>query len=106
MGAVTYLRHHHSEGRLFNTYNYGGFLTWALGRSWPVYVDGRTDLYDDAFLAEYIHTYMAEPGFERTLAKYHIGVVLVEPSALTTKKRGISRATGSQERKVQRRLSQ
>jgi hypothetical protein len=81
VGAVEYLRTHHASGRLFNTYNYGGFLTWALGRRMPVYVDGRTDLYDDRFLNEYINVYMAGPGFEGTLAKYRIGVVLVEPNA-------------------------
>jgi hypothetical protein len=81
VGAVEYLRTHHASGRLFNTYNYGGFLTWTLGRRMPVYVDGRTDLYDDRFLNEYINVYMAGPGFENTLAKYRIGVVLVEPSA-------------------------
>lgn len=81
VGAVSYLRTHPLHGRLFNTYNYGGFLTWSLGRDWPVYVDGRTDLYDDAFLDEYIGVYMAGANYLKTLAKYHVAVVLVEPSA-------------------------
>jgi hypothetical protein len=41
----------HPETRVLNHYNYGGWLSWA---KIPVYVDGRPDMYGDAFMDEYV----------------------------------------------------
>ena len=81
VGAAAYLKTHPPQGAMFNSYNFGGYLTWALYPDAPVYVDGRTDLYDDDFLTEYLNTYLAGAGWQNTLEKYQIGVVLVEPGA-------------------------
>lgn len=81
VGAAAYLKTHPPQGAMFNSYNFGGYLTWALYPDVPVFVDGRTDLYDDEFLTEYLNTYLAGPGWEKVLADYNIGVVLVEANA-------------------------
>lgn len=65
-------------GKLFNSYNYGGYLVWVL-RDYPVFVDGRTDLYDDEIIDEWLAALRAEPGWEQILEARQIGVVLVEP---------------------------
>ena len=65
-------------GKLFNSYNYGGYLVWAL-RAYPVFVDGRTDLYDDEIIGEWLSALRAEPGWEQILHQRQIGVVLIEP---------------------------
>jgi hypothetical protein len=65
-------------GRLFNSYNYGGYLVWAL-RDYPVFIDGRTDLYNDELINEWLMAMRAEPGWEEIFSKREIGVVLVEP---------------------------
>jgi hypothetical protein len=77
VGAANYLKQNPTPGQMFNSYNFGGYLIWAL-RDVPVYVDGRTDLYDDEFLNEYLKTYLAEPGWEKTLAEHDIRLVVVE----------------------------
>jgi hypothetical protein len=38
-------------GRVFNHYNYGG---WLILEGVPVFVDGRPDMYGDAFMDEYV----------------------------------------------------
>jgi len=81
VGAATYLKTLPVRGAMFNSYNFGGYLTWALYPDRPVFVDGRTDLYDDEFLTEYLSAYLAEPGWEKTFARYQIALVLVEPNA-------------------------
>jgi hypothetical protein len=81
VGAADFLKTHPYPGRLFNSYNFGGYLTWALYPEMPVYVDGRTDLYDDAFLTQYLNAYLAGPGWQAELARYGVGIVLVEPGA-------------------------
>jgi hypothetical protein len=77
VGAANYLKQNPTPGQMFNSYNFGGYLVWAAPDK-PVYVDGRTDLYDDEFLNEYLKTYLAEPGWDKTLAEHNIGVVVVE----------------------------
>ena len=64
-------------GALFNSYNWGGYLIWQA-RDFPVYVDGRTDLYDDELLRVYLNTYFAQDGWAENLAGAGINTVLVE----------------------------
>jgi hypothetical protein len=65
-------------GPLFNSYNWGGYLIWTA-RDYPVYVDGRTDLYDDELLRGYLRTAYAQEGWEEGLSG--INVVLIERSS-------------------------
>jgi len=46
VNAVNFLRQNPVPGPLYNTFDWGGFLTWYLP-NYPVVVDGRTDLYGD-----------------------------------------------------------
>jgi hypothetical protein len=76
--AVACLEEEKPPGLLFNSYNWGGFVIWAA-RDYPVYVDGRTDLYDDELLRVYLQTYFAQPGWDDNLDEVGINAVLVEP---------------------------
>ena len=80
VGAMAYLRTHPALGRMLNSYNWGGYLIWALPE-YPVFVDGRTDLYDDDLLAQYLAAVRAEPTWRDVLERWQIGVVLLEPDA-------------------------
>jgi len=51
--AANFLRRIHPPGPLYNNFDWGGFLTWYLP-DYPVAIDGRNDLYGDAFVARYI----------------------------------------------------
>ncbi len=44
--AVNFLRQHKQPGPLYNSFDWGGFLTWYMP-DYPVAIDGRTDLYGD-----------------------------------------------------------
>ena len=46
VNAVNYLRQHPAPGPVYNTLDWGGFLTWYMPDR-PVAIDGRTDLYGD-----------------------------------------------------------
>jgi hypothetical protein len=62
------IRQNHLPQPLFNSYSWGGFLTWYLPE-YPVLIDGRTDLYGDAVNLPYFQVMGAEiplesyPGF-------------------------------------------
>jgi hypothetical protein len=61
-------------------FTWGGYLIWEL-RDYLVYVDGRTDLFDEEFLRGYLSTYYAQPGWDKTLDDAGINTVLVESSS-------------------------
>lgn len=79
LGAVRYVNAHRPAGRIFNSYNWGGFLIWEL-QSYPVFTDGRTDLYGDQILAEWLSIANAEEGWQAKLENWNVRLVLLEPS--------------------------
>jgi hypothetical protein len=78
VAAARYLQTEQPAGPMFNAYNWGGYLTWALYPDYPVFVDGRTDLYDDALLREYLQAALGQPGYEGVLDGHGINLVLIE----------------------------
>jgi hypothetical protein len=76
LGAVNWIQANHPQGNLFNEYAWGGYLTWAL-REYPVFVDGRTDLYGDELLRTYLQTQAGKAGWQDSLNRFRINLVLV-----------------------------
>jgi hypothetical protein len=79
--AVDWLQNNAPAGNLFNSYNWGGYLIWRLFPQYRVYIDGRADVYGDAFIVDYLSIYNAEPGWEDKLNTQDIQTVLVESDA-------------------------
>ncbi len=79
--AVAHIRETRPAGPILNSYNWGGYLIWALPE-YPVFVDGRTDLYDDAFLREYLSIVFTQEGWEDKLDQMGINLVLIEPQSM------------------------
>jgi hypothetical protein len=75
--AVEWLKQSGLTGPMYNSYNWGGYLVWALPRE-PVFVDGRTDVYDDEFLREYIKVTFIHPGWQEVLDRYGMRLALTE----------------------------
>jgi len=50
--AVQWIKDNQPRGPMFNSYNWGGYLIWEL-RDYPVFIDGRADLYGDEILSEW-----------------------------------------------------
>jgi hypothetical protein len=78
--AARFLDESPPPGRMFNSYNWGGYLMFAAPNV-PVYVDGRTDLYDDSFLREYLKIVLIRDGWEGALDEQHIGFVAIEANS-------------------------
>ncbi|MCU0464136.1 MAG: hypothetical protein MUF38_06165 [Anaerolineae bacterium] len=77
VAAVEYLRGSGAPRELFNSYTWGGYLIYELPE-YPVFIDGRADLYDDFFLV-YNNTYAARDGWRETFREYDIQTVLIPP---------------------------
>jgi hypothetical protein len=85
-GAVAWIEEHRPAGEMFNHYNWGGYLIWRLWPDYQVFVDGRTDLYGDAFLGQYLSIQLGKAGYADRLREHGVGLVLGPPeSALSTR---------------------
>jgi hypothetical protein len=51
--AVEWIRGNQPPGKLFSSYNRGGYLLWNLPE-YPAFVDGRTDPCNDQVLEEHL----------------------------------------------------
>ena len=76
VGAVQWLKDNEPRGNLFNEYNWGGYLIWH-NRETPVFVDGRTDLFGDEILQDYLDVLSAQDDWMNILDKYQIDVLLI-----------------------------
>jgi len=83
--AVEFMKSEQPAGPMFNSYNWGGYLIFKLWPNYPVYIDGRTDLYDDAFIRRYLDTMVAEDGWQQTLDEDGINLVFIERNSMLAK---------------------
>jgi hypothetical protein len=80
LGAVEYLNENQPQGQVFSSYNWGGYLLWSLP-DYPVFVDGRTDLYNDEIVNKWLTVVRADEGWQEILEEYGVNLVLIETSS-------------------------
>jgi hypothetical protein len=76
--AVHWLRENQPEGRMFNAYNWGGYLQWELPE-YPVYIDGRADLYGEQLIDNWWKVVNAQKDAMSILETWQVRFVLLEP---------------------------
>lgn len=79
--AVDFLMANHIQGRMFNTYHYGGYLIYRLHPAQRVFVYGRTDIYGRGYLKDYLDVYNGSPRWSGYFNRYKIDYVLCESAA-------------------------
>ncbi|HEX9074308.1 MAG TPA: hypothetical protein VF932_00950, partial [Anaerolineae bacterium] len=79
--AVDFFKSQQFTGRLYNAYGWGGYLIWQLYPAQRVFIDGRADVYGDAFIEEFLRAYRGEADWRAPLDRFGVQVVLVEPDA-------------------------
>ena len=78
VAAVEWLKVHNPQGRLFNTYNWGGYLLWNLPE-YPVFIDGRADMYGKDILSQWHGVVNDRVDAIQILDKWDINIILLEP---------------------------
>jgi hypothetical protein len=78
-GGARYIETELPGRRLFNNYDWGGYLIYAAPNT-PVYIDGRSDLFRAGLMEEYFETLLRQPGWQQTLDRRGIEVILVPTS--------------------------
>jgi len=80
--AVAFISTHRPPAPMLNHYNWGGYFIWKLYPDYRVYIDGRADLYGDAFLNDFAAVYYLKgDAWQSALAKWGIQTVVLPPDA-------------------------
>ena len=78
MKAVEWIITTQPEGRMFNAYNWGGYLQWELPQ-YPVFIDGRADLYGEKTITDWWSVVNATDEGVALLDSWQINFVILEP---------------------------
>src|SRR6185369_2438529 len=85
VAAVEFLKSQHLTGPIYNRYGWGGYLIYQLYPEYRVYIDGRADVYGDAFFTEAMQVYDGVGNWKEPLDRYGIQTVIIDPNvALST----------------------
>lgn len=76
--AIAWMKSNHPQGPMFNSYNLGGYLLWTLPE-YPVFIDGRADLYGDEIIEEWMDISKGTPKGLELLETRGINLILLEP---------------------------
>jgi hypothetical protein len=66
------------NGRMFNTYHYGGYLIYRLYPQQLVFIDGRADMYGDSFIKDAQAIYQGSSQWKVRFDGYGIDYVICE----------------------------
>ena len=80
VAAADYIRQNNLPAPLFNSYVWGGFLTWYLPQ-YPVAIDGRTDLYGADTNIQYAKVMNFEAHYSTFPPLNDAGTILLEKSS-------------------------
>lgn len=64
------------DGKMFNSFNEGGYITWRLYPEEQHFIDSRLLVFEDLY-PEYIDVYWTHSGFEDILERYEIDYFLI-----------------------------
>jgi hypothetical protein len=76
--AVAFIQRHDLAGPVFNDYDWGGYLIQTVPQL-PVFVDGRSEVYGNAFLGRYMDVLEAAAIPDPMLDRYGVNLVLIKP---------------------------
>ena len=84
VAAADYVRQQQLPQPLFNSFAWGGFLTWYLPE-YPVAIDGRTDLYGDDYNIQYAKVMNADAHYSTFPPLNQAATLVLEKNSLMGK---------------------
>jgi hypothetical protein len=78
VAATDFVLRHRLEGRMFNDYNFGGYLLWKAWPLHPVFVDGRLEVYGPTgVLDDYLRASAGGAGAASVLDKHRVDFAVI-----------------------------
>jgi hypothetical protein len=75
-----------AKARVFTTDGWGHYLTYRYPPPFGIFIDGRCDFFGQSFTYEYLDALNGKPGWDKTLDRYQVNMVLLPPDAGMTAK--------------------
>jgi tetratricopeptide (TPR) repeat protein len=76
LAGVEFVKNNPLPGRLYNPYEWGGYIIWKLYPEYQVFIDGRANtIYTEEQYRESLSTMRGDPGWDKILDKYNINFV-------------------------------
>jgi hypothetical protein len=75
--ATKWLQNHPPSGRMFNEFDWGGYLLLNLWPEQQIFMDGHTHIYGEKLTREYEQVVTLDAGWEEILENYNIAWVIV-----------------------------
>ena len=80
--GVSFLAKNQLPGPLLNHYNWGGYFIWKLYPEDQVFIDGRADVYGDAFMNAFAASYyLRSPSWRELLERWNIRTLALPPDS-------------------------
>lgn len=79
VAATEWMLTHHPGRELFNNYGFGGWLVWRANPQYPVFIDGRVEVYGDQVYGNYLQVENLQDNWAEILAYYHVRTIMVTP---------------------------
>jgi len=76
--ATAFIRQAGLDGRMFNSYHFGGYLIEHLYPAQRVFIDGRVDMYGDDLLKDYMKIIWGGANWQPLFEKYRIDYLVLE----------------------------
>ena len=82
LNAVAFVKENRITGNTFTDPNiWGGYLIWETPQN-PVYIDGRIDMYGDAFVRDYLGIIQGLTRWQDPFDKYGVQVAIISPTSI------------------------
>lgn len=81
LAAVEFIRETRPPQPVYNEYGWGGYMIWKLYPDYRVYIDGRADVYGDAYMEEFLKTHDAAANWRAPLEHEGVRTVVLNPEA-------------------------
>ena len=75
--AADYIEANPQQGKMFNDFNWGGYLLHRLWPQYDVFIDSQSDFYGEDLLREYDQIISANGNWQDLLEKHHVDWVIV-----------------------------
>jgi hypothetical protein len=78
--AVEWLKINPQKGNMFNTFDWGGYISLELYPNQLVFIDSQGDVYGETFIREYEQVVSMETGWQSILSKYNVDWAIIPSS--------------------------
>jgi hypothetical protein len=74
--ATDYIIDNHINGNMLNDYGFGGYLIYRLAPGRKIFIDGRADMYGDAFVSDYLEIYNGGENWKKKFDSFSIDYII------------------------------